>query len=180
MQRPKDVQSAQTAGAFWVRNYSFCYHMSTLLTKRILTSYVEQNACSKTKAGGELSNVTLNNPVPRQFKKPHCAVLWRMTYFVLFYCYIIYLWWLILREALHDAPQFIFMQILSLCPFLRVQSNTYWSSNYANCLDCWKCRMQIVLSTELSTLLKLEEIDKGCSRRKSVCCGCAVLLTENR
>ncbi len=30
----KYMQSAQAATAFWVRDCSFCYHMSTLLTKR--------------------------------------------------------------------------------------------------------------------------------------------------
>lgn len=108
----KDVQSAQMTGAFWVRNYSFCYHMSTLLTKgfwhlvlsRMLAQKLKQVGSSQTSHWITLSRDNLKILTVLYYEG------WPILYC---FCYIIYLGWLILRKALYDAPQFIFMQILS-------------------------------------------------------------------
>lgn len=86
----KDVQSAQTAGAFWVRNCSFCYHMSMLLTKGFWHLVLSRMLAQKLKQVGssQMSHwITLSRD---NFEKPHCAVLWRMTYFVLLLLYHIF------------------------------------------------------------------------------------------
>lgn len=106
----KDMQSAQAASAFWVRDCSFCYHMSTLVTKgfwhpvlgRMLAQILKQVGSSQTSHWITLSRDNF-------LKTSLCSTMKD-------YLFWTFLGWLIiLIKGLRDAPQSLFLCRLLIC-----------------------------------------------------------------